>query len=1117
MEAFATLSFVGNVIQLVEVSTKLVKTTIKLANSASKVPNEINDAIVIRDSLVSLLQANKAPRPTRFEHDRQLLRLAEGCQKVCEELLNHVSRIKGKGDSSKTGVLGVSWRTLTSGGKLNSIEQRLDRYRSQILAHIIVMLDHKQSATYNLIESSIKQQNAHTQDLRQLIDKTKDNVVKAIKSELNIPQLKTSRDRVQFDHYDRLTVSNLEQITPEHSNEQRYYSYVAPKTQSDILVAVRTALATIAQASKDITVQDWLYFPELLSRERAIDDAHENTFTWLLHDGDPNENFEDHETHYYDYQRDPERSRNRGAMCKWLKSGSGIFYISGKAGSGKSTLMKHLAGAPQTREHLADWAHKDGKDLIFAEFFFWRSGTPLQRDIEGLYLGILWKILSAHPDFTKDISSALLGDKDGAFDGRIRPPKPTLLELEAAFDILIKSPKALSKHRVCLFIDGLDEFEGDYWKLSQRLVNWCASDDVKICVSSRPRNEFSKAFNAVPGATWFSLHDLTEPDMFYFVRDTFKKDLRYTEACAEDPDCSSLLYSIVNRADGVFLWVRLVVSELLIDMGNCWSLVQLRQKLNQIPGDLRSLFSQMLRRVNRLERVKLARTFVLMMNSELKTESQGFRSRLGDIRVSVYAQAVLDDIADNPDLEAQLLDGSLGPCLSEFDCISKCDQMCRRLVGRCQGLLDIVETNLPFPNCHTVSFFHRSVVDFLKEPKVESDVQEIVRGFNPRRALAHVILAAVKFLRLDDNPLHHLDHRLTQSDAGIASKNYESWYLGEFVLGIVSLSTDDVSLFDEIKSLRRMVRQIGHRGERLVLGRLEYKKELIMQTEMIDTEDLDSAVLCNVLSVCHADKLAREIIRREPAILDNPRWNPLLSTWLYAIPSMSESQVSLIRLLLDNGVSPNRELASKVCYYDETSLRFRSATMPLPMTPWMLALWNLSLNWSFCESQKLRFLSCIELLLANGANPFVCFVGYKVHRSENEDSSGPKSKGQKISGPYYADLMTMMKIWELQPTKKIQRLLSSHLSRIPAQLGKCFRPLGQRRKILLEHIHPIQLDLPINTKFQVLCVLPRQDLTRVSIRDLEEQYEIYSRVNARVTKVSLVKTGRLTRRLPGYC
>jgi hypothetical protein len=43
-------------------------------------------------------------------------------------------------------------------------------------------------------------------------------------------------------------------------------------------------------------------------------------------------------------------------FIEWLASGDGIFHISGKLGSGKSTLMKYLYKHPRTRRELAKWA-----------------------------------------------------------------------------------------------------------------------------------------------------------------------------------------------------------------------------------------------------------------------------------------------------------------------------------------------------------------------------------------------------------------------------------------------------------------------------------------------------------------------------------------------------------------------------------------------------------------------------------------------------------------------------------------------------------------------------------------------------------------------------------------
>jgi hypothetical protein len=46
----------------------------------------------------------------------------------------------------------------------------------------------------------------------------------------------------------------------------------------------------------------------------------------------------------------------RESLVNWLSSGSGIFHISGKLGSGKSTLMKYLCEHDSTKFLLERWA-----------------------------------------------------------------------------------------------------------------------------------------------------------------------------------------------------------------------------------------------------------------------------------------------------------------------------------------------------------------------------------------------------------------------------------------------------------------------------------------------------------------------------------------------------------------------------------------------------------------------------------------------------------------------------------------------------------------------------------------------------------------------------------------
>jgi hypothetical protein len=77
-----------------------------------------------------------------------------------------------------------------------------------------------------------------------------------------------------------------------------------------------------------------LGFDEMNTRHDAIEPAFEGTYSWIL--------------------------ENEGwPLRQWLLHGSGIFWITGKAGSGKTTLVKHLCKQQRTIDLLAGCRHCD--------------------------------------------------------------------------------------------------------------------------------------------------------------------------------------------------------------------------------------------------------------------------------------------------------------------------------------------------------------------------------------------------------------------------------------------------------------------------------------------------------------------------------------------------------------------------------------------------------------------------------------------------------------------------------------------------------------------------------------------------------------------------------------
>jgi hypothetical protein len=72
-------------------------------------------------------------------------------------------------------------------------------------------------------------------------------------------------------------------------------------------------------------------------RYEGIESAHKNTFKWIFNQSsDWNKPWDD--------------------FARWLKAGDGIYWVSGKAGSGKSTLMRYIIDDPLTKMFLQNWA-----------------------------------------------------------------------------------------------------------------------------------------------------------------------------------------------------------------------------------------------------------------------------------------------------------------------------------------------------------------------------------------------------------------------------------------------------------------------------------------------------------------------------------------------------------------------------------------------------------------------------------------------------------------------------------------------------------------------------------------------------------------------------------------
>jgi hypothetical protein len=142
-------------------------------------------------------------------------------------------------------------------------------------------------------------------------------------------------------------------------------------------------------------------------------------------------------------------------------------------------------------------------------------------------------------------------------------------------------------HCIFLLVDGLDEFDGSFQEQTELvtlLKTLADKPNIKICVASRPEPIFE---NALANCPQFRLEKLTRNDIDLYVNEKFAsvnefEDLRLLHT----DECTTLILDIGDRAQGVFLWVYLVVPSLIQGMTEGDSTLTLKARLDEIPDDL---------------------------------------------------------------------------------------------------------------------------------------------------------------------------------------------------------------------------------------------------------------------------------------------------------------------------------------------------------------------------------------------------------------------------------------------------------------------------------------------------------------------------------------------------
>ncbi|KAI0167441.1 hypothetical protein BJ166DRAFT_519941 [Pestalotiopsis sp. NC0098] len=470
---------------------------------------------------------------------------------------------------------------------------------------------------------------------------------------------------------------------------------------SQLVKKVENDTRTILDGASRSRVLESLKYDGMHLRRSTVKEHHPETLEWAFEERQSNQEYGNTVPTW-------------DSFGQWLRTDDQTYWVSGKPGSGKSTLMSFLLRDARTQRHLNEWS----PDTLILSHFLLSSGHLLQRNTRGTYLSLLHQIL----DDDSKHGSALLSSLASRFpriSSKDVPDDWSQWELKKITFAAMKD----SKRAICVFVDGLDELvaseiEDDrIWSLLRGLER---IPKVKLCLSSRPEPRFRNYLEGVPK---LQMQLLTDGDIRKYATKFLNSNFSASNRQAQQDEISRFVNLISERANGVFLWVYLVLRRLKTGMTRKDTLAVLYKRLETTPKDLYGLFQDMWDRLgedaNMPEYLSLAaRYFHLVKTSEI----------FGSFQYNLYPDFTIAELMFATDRTAlrDVLEGN-GDSITPRRMKAACVVVMQNLDTCCAGLLEhrssqsspshshpsIKDKDLTDYNTHKVDFVHRSAREFL--------------------------------------------------------------------------------------------------------------------------------------------------------------------------------------------------------------------------------------------------------------------------------------------------------------------------------------------------------------------------------------------------------------------
>lgn len=340
----------------------------------------------------------------------------------------------------------------------------------------------------------------------------------------------------------------------------------------------------------------------------------------------------------------------------------GFLWISGKPGSGKSTLMKFLlSDAVKTSDGQAGTA--------VVSFFFNARGTEIEKSTLGLYRSLLFQIFTQFRDLQCLLDS--------------RPDDYADWTLETLASLFRDTVGSLRRRKLICFVDALDECDEEQVATMIELFE----DLGETAVSSGTRFYLCLSSRHYPHVTIQPCLRRTLEDQLGHTQDIEKYvSAKFRPASCKDKVGTEISALILEKAGGVFMWVVLVVDILNKELREGRA-TTIKKHLRSLPSGLTDIFRKVILKDSaKNETLLLCIQWILFAKRPLRVEEYYYALQSG----LDQGEEIL--FSRDPNLETR-------------------EYMDLFVTSSSKGLAEVTRTEMSI-----VQFIHESVSDFfLKE------------------------------------------------------------------------------------------------------------------------------------------------------------------------------------------------------------------------------------------------------------------------------------------------------------------------------------------------------------------------------------------------------------------